>query len=87
MFAALTTLIPEPELPAEVLKRVKKEDGKSGAKGKRSEEQSLWTAGILTAVGISAHNVPEGIAGACAPSSSSSSCLLVMSRCFHESRS
>ena len=59
-FYLLTTLIPEPELPDEVLRKQKEKV--KPADGKKSEEQSLWTAGILTAVGISAHNVPEGIA-------------------------
>ena len=59
-FYLLTTLIPEPELPDEVLRKQKEKV--KPADGKKSEEQSLWTAGILTAVCISAHNVPEGIA-------------------------
>ncbi len=58
VFHLLTKLIPEPELPTQALKAARA----NRKQGKKSSEEGLWTAGVLTAVGIAAHNVPEGIA-------------------------
>lgn len=50
----ISRLVPEPHIDAHELKK-KSVDGKVN-------EKHLWAVGLKTAIGISLHNFPEGIA-------------------------
>ncbi|KAL3694896.1 hypothetical protein R1sor_008547 [Riccia sorocarpa] len=61
--AIIVTFIPEPTLSASEKASFKAKDDKAGDKPllKRQRKQ-VWLSGIVTAVGISLHNFPEGMA-------------------------
>ncbi|CAI0450050.1 unnamed protein product [Linum tenue] len=62
-FAIVVTFIPEPQIaPASEGKR-KKENGDEGGKDMlKKHRRQVFYSGIVTAIGISLHNLPEGMA-------------------------
>ncbi|CAM6129766.1 unnamed protein product [Calypogeia fissa] len=65
VIAAIVTLIPEPtwETPERSTKGAKQKNDKEGDKPLlKAKRKQVWLSGIITAVGISLHNFPEGMA-------------------------
>ncbi|CAM6103559.1 unnamed protein product [Calypogeia fissa] len=65
VIAAIVTLIPEPtwEPPERSTKGAKQKNDKEGDKPLlKAKRKQVWLSGIITAVGISLHNFPEGMA-------------------------